>query len=213
MPSHNSAKSPGFPLVISAPSGTGKSTVCRKLLERNKFLRCSISCTTRPPRFAERNGRDYFFLDSEEFKRKIHRHDFLEWAIVHEAYYGTPRQPLEAHIASGHIVMLAIDVQGAMSIRRKRPDTVTVFLMPPSWDCLEERLRRRRQDPHDAVDRRLAQAPVEMNHAKSFDYVVVNDSLDKAVQQLESIIGAEKLRTGRQNLSAYHVDNAVIRRK
>lgn len=193
---------PGFPLIISAPSGTGKSTICRKLLQADKSLRYSVSATTRFPRPGERNGKDYFFLGLEEFKKKIHRNDFLEWAMVHDHYYGTPRRFVEDQIADGRIVLLAIDVQGAEAIRKRIP-AVTVFVIPPSWRSLEERLNHRRQDPADAVYRRLSNAPLELNQARHYDYIVVNDHLDKAVQEIEAIITAEKLRTSHQDLSVY----------
>lgn len=195
----------GFALVISAPSGAGKSTVCRMLLERDPGLRYSVSCTTRPPRPGERDGRDYHFLDEAEFKRRIHGHDFLEWAHVHDHYYGTPRRFIEVETAAGRIVVLAIDVQGAESIRRRRPDTVTVFLLPPSWRSLEQRLHRRRLDPAETVKKRLSNAPAELSHAKNYDFLVVNDSLERAVREIESIIAAERLRTSRRDLAALGV--------
>jgi len=203
-------KPKGFPLVISAPSGTGKSTLCQKLLQRDKTLRYSVSCTTRPPRAGERNRRDYHFLTAEEFKDRMHDGEFLEWAIVHGAYYGTPRRPVEAWVAQGRVAILAIDVQGARSVRRKRPDTVTIFLMPPSWRSLEERLHRRR-DPEDVVQSRLADAPLEIEQAKSYDYLVVNDSLDRAVGQVQAIIAAEKLKMFRQDLSPFRVKEEIAR--
>ena len=180
----------GFAVVISAPSGGGKSTVCRKLLQRNKELKCSISCTTRAPRAGERHGRDYFFLSLQDFKRRVHRDEFLEWAVVHDHYYGTPRRFLDEETAAGNVVILAIDVQGAESIRRKRPETVTVFLVPPSWRSLRERLQARRQDAKDVVERRLSNARGEVLQAKRYDYLVVNDSLQDAVEQIEAILVA-----------------------
>jgi len=193
--------SQGFAVIISAPSGAGKSTVCRKLLQKNKPLRYSISCTTRAPRPGEKDGRDYHFLSSEEFKRRIHRDEFLEWALVHENYYGTPKRFFDDELAAGNVVILAIDVQGAHSIRRKRPQTVTVFLLPPSWRSLRERLQGRRADAKDVVERRLANAKGELNQARYYDYLVVNDNLAEAVAQIDAVIIAERLRVGRQDLS------------
>lgn len=192
----------GFPLILSAPSGTGKSTVCRRLLGRDRSLRYSVSCTTRPPRQGERRGRDYHFLGVEEFRRRARRGDFLEWAGVHGHCYGTPRRFLEQQVEAGRVVILAIDVQGARAVRRRRGDAVTVFLLPPSWRSLEQRLERRRADPSDAVARRLRHAPEELRRAKEYDYLVVNDALERAVRQIESIIAAEKLRASRQDLGA-----------
>lgn len=195
----------GFAVIISAPSGTGKSTVCKKLLQRDKTLRFSLSCTTRPPRPEERNGRDYHFLSQDDFKRKIHKGDFLEWASVHGNFYGTPKAYFDETIAEGKILMLAIDVQGAKSIHDKRPESVTIFLMPPTWQHLEQRLSSRRHDSRETLARRMANAPAEVAKAKDYDYLVVNDSLDEAVKQIEAIIQAEKLRTSRQDLSAFGV--------
>lgn len=202
----------GFAVIISAPSGTGKSTVCRKLLQRDRSLRYSVSCTTRSPRPGEKDGRDYHFLHPEEFKRKIHRHEFLEWALVHDHYYGTPKRFLDEQVAAGHVVILAIDVQGAESVLGKRPDAVTIFLMPPSWRSLEERLSQRRQDDRDAVRRRLSNAPSELSQAKRYDYVVVNDSLPEALRQIESILTAERLRTSRRDLAALGIKDLAIGR-
>ena len=193
---------PGFPVIISAPSGTGKSTICRRLLARDKNLRSSVSCTTRFPRPSEKNGRDYHFVSVEEFKKRIHRNEFLEWAVVHDHYYGTPRRFLDENMAAGRVVLLAIDVQGANALRKKL-NAVTVFIIPPSWRSLEERLNSRQQDPVDSVYKRLSNAPAELNQARHYDYLVVNDSLDVAVENIEAIIKAEKLRTSRQDLSAF----------
>lgn len=195
----------GFAVIISAPSGTGKSTVCKKLLQRDKTLRYSLSCTTRTPRPDEKNGRDYHFLSMDEFKRKIHKDDFLEWASVHGNYYGTPKSYFDESINEGKILMLAIDVQGASAIHRKRPDSVTVFLMPPTWQHLEQRLSSRRHEARETLAKRMANAPAEVAKAKDYDYLVVNDSLDEAVEQIEAIISAEKRRTSRQDLSAFGV--------
>ncbi|MBI3549853.1 MAG: guanylate kinase [Elusimicrobia bacterium] len=200
----------GFAVIISAPSGAGKSTVCRKLLSRDRSLRYSISCTTRPPRAGERDGRDYFFLSMEEFKKKMHRHDFIEYAEVHDHFYGTPKSFIEDETSRGNVVILAIDVKGAKSVREKRPtSTVTVFLVPPSWRSLEERLTHRKQDDSEVVRRRLSNAPGELSQAKNYDYIVVNDSLDEAVAQIEAIITAERIRTSRRDLSALGLKDAV----
>jgi guanylate kinase len=187
----------GALVIISAPSGTGKSTVCRKLLQRRKELRYSVSCTTRAPRAGEKHGRHYQFLGAEDFKRRIQRHEFLEWAMVHGNYYGTPRRFIESSIQVGRWVLLAIDVQGAASIRRKLPESVLVFLLPPSWETLKERLAGRREDLRSA-ETRLANAGAELEAAKRYDYIVVNDDLDAAVSQIECIITAESLKTSRR---------------
>lgn len=190
----------GAILIISAPSGAGKTTICRRLLASRKDVRYSTSCTTRAPRPGERDGKSYFFLGREDFKRRIARHEFLEWAMVHEEYYGTPRKFIEDTIDSGRHVLLAIDVQGALAIRRKMPSAVLVFVMPPSIDELRARLAARR-DAHESVAKRVAAARAEMAAAKNYDYVVVNDDLDSAVAQVDAILTAETLRTSRLDLA------------
>lgn len=189
----------GFLVILSAPSGTGKSTVCRKLLQRRKDLRYSVSCTTRDPRPGEKEGKHYFFIDKDEFKRRIQSNDFLEWAIVHDSYYGTPRGAIEAAIKDGLNVLLAIDIQGAAAIRRKMPDSVLIFLMPPSIEALKERLAMRK-DASDSVARRLANSRAELAAAKNYDYIVVNDDLERAVDHISSILTAEALRACRQEI-------------
>ena len=189
----------GALVIISAPSGTGKSTACRKLLQRRKDLRYSVSCTTRAPRPGEKHGRHYQFLGAEDFKRRIRRHEFLEWAMVHGRYYGTPRHFIESSIKEGRWVLLAIDVQGAAAIRRKLPESVLVFLLPPSWEELQQRLAGRHEDSQSAATR-LGNARAELEAAKRYDYVVVNDELEAAVSQIECIITAESLKTSRREI-------------
>lgn len=186
----------GALLIISAPSGAGKTTICRKLLARRKDLRYSVSCTTRAPRPGEKDGKHYFFLTREDFKRKIARSEFLEWAMVHDEYYGTPRHFVEDAIKHGGNVIMAIDVQGAMSIRRKHPAAILVFVLPPSMDALRSRLAHRR-DAQDSVAKRLANSRGELAAAKDYDYIVINDDLEKAVEQISCILTAETLRTSR----------------
>jgi guanylate kinase len=186
----------GALLIISAPSGAGKTTICRKLLARRKDLRYSVSCTTRAPRPGEKDGKAYFFLGRDEFKRKIARGEFLEWAMVHDEYYGTPRTFVEGVIKTGANVVMAIDVQGAMSVRRKHPAAILVFVLPPSLHELKSRLVNRR-DPQEHVAKRLANSRGELAAAKNYDYVVINDDLEKAVAQISCILTAETLRTSR----------------
>lgn len=190
----------GILFIISAPSGTGKSTVCRKLLGKRKDLRYSISCTTREPRPGEKNGKHYFFLSKEDFKRKIARNEFLEWAIVHDHYYGTPRSYIEQTVKERFHILLAIDVKGAAAIRRKIPESILIFLAPPSIETLKERMAARR-DASDNIAKRLANSRGELSAAKNYDYLVVNDDLEKAVHQIECIITAEALRVARREIS------------
>jgi guanylate kinase len=196
----------GALLIISAPSGAGKTTICRKLMARRKDLRYSTSCTTRAPRPGEKDGKHYFFLSREEFKRKIQHNELLEWAMVHDEYYGTPRKFVEDTLKHGMNVVMAVDVQGAMSIRRKHADAVLVFVLPPSMDALKSRLAGRR-DPQDAVAKRLANSKGELAAAKDYDYIVVNDTLEKAVDQIDSILTAESLKTSR--LDPHHLVPAL----
>ncbi|MFA6093257.1 MAG: guanylate kinase [Elusimicrobiota bacterium] len=187
----------GFLLIISAPSGTGKSTVCRKLLERDRSLGYSVSCTTRPPRRGEVDGRHYRFYGKAEFQRLLRRGEFLEWAEVHGNYYGTPKTPIETALDEGRVVLADIDVQGEQKIRRRVRDAVSVFLFPPSWTRLERRLRRRRDTDEAVIARRMRNACTELRHSRRYDYWVVNDRLMRAVRQVESIIETERLRARR----------------
>ncbi len=196
----------GALLIISAPSGAGKTTICKKLRARRKDIAYSVSCTTRTPRPGESHGKHYFFLTREDFKRKIRRGELLEWAMVHDEYYGTPRHFLEEQIKRGVNVIMAIDVQGAVSIRRKRPTAVLVFVLPPSMDALKARLAIRR-DASETVAKRLANSRGELAAAKDYDYIVVNDDLDKAVEQISCILTAETLRTSLFNLD--HLTPAI----
>ncbi|MEK7232824.1 MAG: guanylate kinase [Elusimicrobiota bacterium] len=190
----------GALLIISAPSGAGKTTICRKLIARRKDLKYSISCTTRLPRPGEKDGKHYFFLTREDFKRKIRRGEMLEWAMVHDEYYGTPRGFVEEQIKRGLNVIMAIDVQGAMSIRRKHPAAILVFVLPPSMNALKARLAGRRE-ACDVVAKRLANSHGELAAAKDYDYAVVNDDLAIAVAQISCILTAEMLKTSRLDLS------------
>ena len=189
----------GILIILSAPSGTGKSTICRKLLQKRKNLKFSVSCTTRSPRAGEKNATHYLFVSKDEFKRKIRQNEFLEWALVHDEYYGTPRQFIENTIKKGLSVLLAIDVQGAAAIRRKIPDSILIFVAPPSLESLRERLVFRHEDLK-TIEKRLANSKEELAAAKNYDYLVINDNLKKAVFQVECILTAESLRLERQEI-------------
>ncbi|MFH1724110.1 MAG: guanylate kinase [Elusimicrobiota bacterium] len=184
-------------MIISAPSGAGKSTVCRRLRRRNASLKYSVSTCTRKPRPSEVEGRHYRFISVPEFRRRIRRGEFIEWARVHGNYYGTPKGFIAREIRAGNVVLLDIDVKGAGIIRRRMRDAVTIFLLPPSWSSLERRLRLR-GDTDDAIGTRLANARKEFAHAKRYDYWVVNDVLATAVREVEAIILAERLRSRRR---------------
>ncbi len=183
--------------VVTSPSGGGKTTICRRLLERDDQLRFSISCTSRPPRTAERDGIDYFFVSEEEFKERIERGRFLEWALVHGHRYGTDRALTEELLEGGHDVLMDIDIQGADNVREAIPDCVRVFILPPSREVMTRRLRERGTNGEEELERRIGIAAEEMSMALNFDFAVVNDDLDTAVGEVEAIITAERLKLKR----------------
>jgi guanylate kinase len=187
----------GLLLVISAPSGAGKSTVCGALAERCPGVVVSVSCTTRPPRGGEKNGRDYHFLSTEEFHRRLKAGEFIESAQVHGSLYGTLEKPVADALAKGRDVVLNIDTQGARSVKERRPDCVRLFLLPPSWEALEERLKKRAQDHPDVIAERLVNARGEIARMPEYDYVVVNDRLEDAVRDVAAVLRAEKRRLSR----------------
>ena len=181
--------------MISSPSGGGKTTVVRHLLQRLPELVRSVSVSTRPPRAGERSGADYRFVTPAAFARMRARREFLEWAHVHQACYGTPARAVRAALARGCDVVLSIDVQGARQIRRRLGRrAVLIFLMPPSLEALKRRLIRRHTDSRDAITRRLAAARRELACARDYDYVVRNRELAKAVHETTAIVTAERLR-------------------
>lgn len=188
----------GFLVIISAPSGGGKSTVCGKLLRGDRSLRYSISTTTRKRRPSEVDGKHYNFVTEREFHQMVRRGAFLEWAQVHDNMYGTPKAYIDRETKAGAVVLLAIDVQGAATIRKRRKDAVTIFLLPPSMQSLRERLGKRKDT--DSIETRMANARDELRQAASYDYWVVNDSLQTAVKQVSAIILAERHRAERQAL-------------
>jgi guanylate kinase len=176
-------------VVVSAPSGAGKTTLCKKLLEEFPNLVLSISCTTRQKRFNEEEGRDYFFLSKEDFEKKIAAGGFAEWARVHDNLYGTSKEFIEKAFKAGKSLLLDIDVQGAESLRKAYPkDTLRVFIAPPSIKALEQRLIDRGTDDARTIQRRLNNARHEMEKAREFDHVVVNDSLEQAYHDLSLIV-------------------------
>jgi guanylate kinase len=184
---------PRGPLIIlSGPSGCGKSTVTARLLARGDLpLRQSVSATTRPPRGGERDGAQYRFWTRERFEQEIRAGGFLEWAEVYGNYYGTPRGEVEPYRERGVGVILVIDVKGAAQVRAKCPDAVTVFLRTSSWEECERRLRDRRQDDEAAIRRRLATAREELARAGEYQFEVINDDLDSAVEQLHAIVSRQ----------------------
>jgi guanylate kinase len=190
----------GLLLILSSPSGAGKSTLTRNLVREDRGIRLSISVTTRPKRPSEINGVHYAFIESvADFEEMRDRGDLLEWAQVHGNYYGTPRKPVEQALARGEDMMFDIDWQGTRQIVEKmRPDVVSVFILPPSMTELKARLERRAEDTPEVIERRLRNARDEIAQWDSYDYVLVNDDLDRTFGELKSILAAERLRRERQ---------------
>lgn len=190
----------GFILVISAPSGTGKTTVVKKLLQEvsEKDIVQSISVTSRPKRAEEQNGVDYIFVNEDMFNKMINEDKFVEWARVHGHLYGTPKDPLEKYLKEGKIVICAIDVQGGKRIKEKYPrESVLVFLVPPSFEILKKRLLSRSTESPEEIERRLKTAEEEYKKIPEYDYLVVNDKIEEAIEQIKAIIMAERCRITR----------------
>ena len=189
----------GFLLVLSSPSGAGKTTITRRLLERDPTLALSVSVTTRPRRPSEIDGHDYHFIDQASFDRMVAEGELLEHATVFGNSYGTPRRPIDAAIAAGRDIVTDIDWQGTQQVKASlRDDLVTIFILPPSNTALESRLRTRAQDSDAVVAQRMAKSSEEMSHWPEYAYVIVNDDLDSSVAQAQAIVTAERLRLDRQ---------------
>ena len=182
----------GIPLVVAAPSGTGKTTVCRRLVQDDPLVEFSISHTTRPPREGERDGGDYHFVAPERFAVLVQEGAFLEWAEYNRNRYGTSWAAIEGTLERGRDVLLEIEIQGAAQVRERRADARFVFLLPPSMKVLEGRLRRRATDAPDEVERRLRVAVRELEAARRFDYAVVNEELERCVAEVAAILAAER---------------------
>jgi guanylate kinase len=189
----------GLMLVLSSPSGAGKTTVSRKLLEADPNVMLSVSVTTRKIRPGEKDGRDYHFIDRRRFDALIEKNELLEWAEVFDNYYGTPKKPVMGALTSGRDVLFDIDWQGTQQLREKaRMDLVSIFVLPPSIPELERRLHRRAQDDYETIHRRMAKAADEMSHWAEYDYVVINRDLDQAFADVAAILAAERLKRERQ---------------
>ncbi|GAB5045967.1 guanylate kinase [Thermodesulfovibrio sp. TK110] len=182
--------------VISAPSGAGKTTLCSRLLKALPDLKMSISHTTRKPRHGEIDGVDYFFVDKKTFEKMIANEEFIEWAEVYGNFYGTSKNIIFQLIKQGYDILLDIDTQGAKSIKKIYPETILIFILPPSMEELERRLLQRNEDK-DIIKRRLSKAGEEISQYKFYDYIVINDNLEKALNDLLCIICAERLKTKR----------------
>ena len=188
----------GLLYVVTAPSGAGKSSLIKGLLAADRGVTLSVSYTTRPPRPGERDGREYHFVDLRTFEAMLERGEFLESAEVHGHRYATSQKVIEATRARGLDLVLEIDWQGAEQVRRLHPDCTGIFILPPSLAELERRLRGRAQDAEDVIRRRLRNAEEEMTHAVEFKYAIINNNFDDALRDLQAIVRAERLATGRQ---------------
>jgi guanylate kinase len=199
MPNAPSIQRRGLMMVLSSPSGAGKTTISRRLMASDPAIDLSVSVTTRLPRPKEREGRDYVFVDPVAFNLMINRGQLLEHAKVFGHYYGTPREPVEKALVEGRDVLFDIDWQGTQQLAEKvRDDMVSVFILPPSWHELERRLNRRAQDALDEIGRRMDKAADEMSHWAEYDYIIVNHNLDESVEAVKSILNSERLRRRRQ---------------
>jgi guanylate kinase len=189
----------GLMFVLSSPSGAGKTTLSRALLNDDRELSMSVSVTTRPKRPGETEGRDYYFVDTVEFNLMVNRRQLLEHAKVFDHYYGTPKAAVEEQLSDGHDVLFDIDWQGTQQLAQQaRDDLVSVFILPPSTSELERRLKTRAQDSAEVVAQRMSKAADEISHWAEYDYVIVNDDMEKALRQIRNILAAERLKRERQ---------------
>jgi guanylate kinase len=185
---------PGNLFVVAAPSGTGKSSLVKSLLELDSHLTVSISHTTRAPRGQEQDGREYHFISQEEFQDKVTADDFIEWAEVHGNLYGTSRAAIQERIAAGEDVILEIDWQGALQIKKLFPNAVLIFILPPSWEELAQRLNRRGEDRPEVIAQRLANARIEVAQARHFDFVIINKLFETALFDLKTVVHSQRLK-------------------
>src|SRR5574344_234187 len=199
-------KPEGILLVISGPSGAGKGTICKALLEKRPDMAYSISCTTRQPRNGEVDGKTYFFKTREEFEKMIANDGFLEHADVYGNYDGTPKAYVLDQVAQGKDIILEIDPQGALQVKRNYPNGVFVFIVPPSLTELSKRIYKRGTDAVDVIKKRLSSATAELAYASRYDYIVVNDEVERATTKVNNIVSTEHLRAGR---TYYIVDEIV----
>jgi guanylate kinase len=191
-------KTSGNLFIVTAPSGAGKTSLVGALLAGDTHVKLSISCTTRPPRPGEVNGVNYHFVTKEEFIRMLEAGEFLESAEVHGSYYGTSQKWVEEQLQAGEDILLEIDWQGAAQVRKLFPHTVSIFILPPSVEELDRRLNKRGQDSAEVIALRVANAREEISHVGEFDYVIINDRFDEALQDLQAVIRAQRLKTVKQ---------------
>jgi guanylate kinase len=189
---------PGNLIVVAAPSGAGKSSLVKALMELDAKIQASVSHTTRAPRGQEKHGRDYFFASQSEFDAMVASNAFVEWAEVHGNRYGTSKKAIEERMEMGADVILEIDFQGAVQIKQVFANAVLIFILPPSWEELRSRLERRGEDAPDVIELRLANAAVEMAQAHKFDFVIINELFDRAVFDMKTIVHAQRLKFAAQ---------------
>jgi guanylate kinase len=189
---------PGNLFVVAAPSGAGKSSLVKALMELDARVVPSVSHTTRPPRGQEVHGREYYFVSNETFDQMVLQDAFLEWASVHGNRYGTSRASIEQRMAQGADVVLEIDFQGAIQIKRIFPNAVLIFILPPSWEELRSRLERRAEDSPEVIDLRMKNAALETAHAKEFDFVIINELFERALFDLKAIVHSQRLKFSSQ---------------
>ena len=189
---------PGNLFVVAAPSGAGKSSLVKALMELDSRVQPSVSHTTRAPRGQEKHGREYFFVSNAEFDAMVAADGFVEWAHVHGSRYGTSRQAIRERMINGVDVVLEIDYQGAVEIKRLFGNAVGIFILPPSWDELRSRLERRAEDTPEVIEKRLVNAAIEVAQVDKFDFVIINDSFDRALFDLKVIVHAQRLKVSAQ---------------
>jgi guanylate kinase len=194
----NTLNYPGNLYVVAAPSGTGKSSLVKALMELDSRVSPSVSHTTRAPRGQEKDGREYHFVDEATFAAMVARDEFLEWATVHSNSYGTSRKAIDEQIAQGHDVVLEIDYQGALQIKDLYANAVLIFILPPSWDELRARLERRAEDSKEVIELRLSNARIEIDQAQHFDYVIINELFERALFDLKAIVHSQRLKFAAQ---------------
>jgi guanylate kinase len=198
----------GILFVVSSPSGGGKGTLIQRVLKKVPNLSYSVSFTTRAPRNGEVDGREYFFVTPEKFEQMVEANEFLEWAHVHGKLYGTASQQVVREVSAGRDIILEVDVQGAASVRKLIPDSVSIFILPPSFEVLKRRLQARGTDSPEELDLRLRNAPAELKDYSAFEYLILNDELDRAAEQMTAIVHAERARLCRQEARVKRVVEA-----
>jgi len=200
-------KNKGVLIVISGPSGAGKGTICKKLIEKNKNIYLSVSATTRSPREGEIDGVNYYFITKEEFERRVKENGFIEYAEVHGNFYGTPRVNVDKMLEEGKDVILEIDIQGALQVKENFKEGIFIFILPPSMEELKRRIIKRGSETEESLMTRFKNAYKEINYVSKYNYAVVNDTLELAVAKVEAIIAAEKCRVDRIK------DNTILESK